>query len=300
MKGLALRFLQEIAISSGSEHFIPHQRHESTRVSQTAQIDLSGSIRYLPMRPCPLKFRCKTMSFARCALFLTLCGGVTMRGAETTKTIPLLGDDSAIPQSVKEGDLKALIANSPFTRSLGVSDSIILTGVAHINDDVFATLLDTETMQSQVVSKTSNIQGWQLIGVSGNPAESRTWAAKIQVTGGQVISVRYQKPPTKRTRLATAGSNSNSGSSTGNTPPLSSSQKAEAKNAAVNYREGFTSDGYPQQPPPEMVAKLSRLSVGQREDINREMLGLRNKGLGMDERRKIYENLVDRSSQERR
>jgi hypothetical protein len=45
-----------------------------------------------------------------------------------------------------------------------------------------------------------------------------------------------------------------------------------------------------------MVEKLSRLSVGQREEINRQMIGLRNKGLGMEERRKIYENLVDRSA----
>jgi hypothetical protein len=75
---------------------------------------------------------------------------------------------------------------------------------------------------------------------------------------------------------------------------------SEAKNAAVNYKEGFSSDGYPRAPPPEMVAKLSRLSVSQREDINRQMLGLRNQGLGLDERRKIYENLVDRSDQGRR
>jgi|UniRef100_UPI003783726A hypothetical protein len=64
----------------------------------------------------------------------------------------------------------------------------------------------------------------------------------------------------------------------------------EAKNAAVNYKEG-----YPKAPPPEMVAKLSRLSTSQREDINRTMFGYRNQGLGLDERRKIYENLVDRS-----
>jgi hypothetical protein len=238
------------------------------------------------------------MNVARSVLFMTLIGIVTMRGADTTQQSPPSDDDGAIPQSVNEASFDALFASSPFTRSLGVSDSIILTGVAHIEGDVFATLLDTETMQSQVVSKAANIQGWQLVGVSGNPAESRTWAAKIQVAGGQVISVRYQKPPTKRTRSATGGTGS-SGSS-GGTPPLNSSQMAEAKSAAVNYKEGFSSDGYPRQPPPEMVAKLSRLSVSQREDINRQMLGLRNKGLGLDERRKIYEKLVDRSTQERR
>jgi hypothetical protein len=239
------------------------------------------------------------MNVVQSVLFMALFGIVTMRAADTTQQPPPSNDDGAIPQSVNEADFDALLTSSPFTRSMGVSDSIILTGVAHIQGDVFATLLDTETMKSQVVSKTTNIQGWQLVSVSGNPADSRTWAAKIQVAGGQVISVRYQKPPTKRTPSASGGKGSSS-SPNENLPPLSSSQLAEAKNAAVNYKEGFSSDGYPQRPPPEMVSKLSRLSVGQREDINRQMIGFRNKGLGLDERRKIYENLVDRSTQERR
>ena len=191
-------------------------------------------------------------------------------------------------------DFEALLTNSPFTRSLGFSDSMILTGLAHIDDDVFATLFDTKTMESHVVSKTANTKGWQLVGVGGNAAIMQTWSVKIQIAGGEVISVRYQQPPKKTVRVASGGSGGGSG---GNSPPLSSSQVEEAKNAAVNYKEGFTSDGYPKAPPPEMVAKLSRLSVSQREDINRQMLGLRNQGLGMDERRKIYENLVERSSQ---
>ncbi len=239
------------------------------------------------------------MNVDRGVLCMALLGIVSMYGDDKTHRSSPSDDDGAIPQSVDEANFDALFKNSPFTRSLGVSDSIILTGVANIRGDVFATLLDTETMQSQVVSKEANLQGWQLLGVSGNPAESRTWAAKIQVAGGQVISVRYQKPPTKGTR-SSAGSGGSSSSSDRNLPPLSTSQIAEAKEAAVNYREGFSSDGYPKQPPAEMVAKLSRLSVSQREDINRQMLGWRNKGLGLDERRKIYEDLVERSMQGRR
>ena len=208
-------------------------------------------------------------------------------------------DDGAIPQSVKDGHFEELLTNSPFTRSLGVFDSIILTGVARTENDVLATLLDTKTMESHVVSKAANFQGWQLVGVGGNPAEIRTWSAKIQVTGGQVITVRYQPPPKKIVRSTTGGggSSGSSGGSGGNSPPLSTAQMDEAKNAAVNYKEGFNADGYPRQPPPEMVAKLSRLSVSQREDINKQMFGLRNQGLGLDERRKIYENLVDRTTQ---
>ncbi|WP_395740054.1 hypothetical protein [Prosthecobacter sp.] len=205
-------------------------------------------------------------------------------------------DDGAIPRVVNMEEFEALVTNSPFTRSLGVSDSLILTGVAHFEKDVYATLLDTKTFESHVVSRIPNYQGWQLVGVGGVSDEMQTWSAKIQVPGGEVISVRYQKPPPRPPRTKSGGSSSGSG---GSTPQLTSSQLSEAKTAAVNYKEGFSSDGYPKAPPPEMVAKLGRLSTSQRETINQQMLGLRNKGLGLDERRKIYEGLVDRSLQQR-
>lgn len=237
---------------------------------------------------------CKDLLLASSSVFMALGGLVKVLGSDTLPQAISTNDDSAIPSSLNEESFEALFTNSPFTRSLGISDSIILTGIARIEGEVYATLLDTETLKSQVVSKTVNFQGWRLVDVTGDPAESRTWSAKIQVVGGQVVSVRYQKPPTKRLPSAT-----NSTGSAAQLPPLSSSQEAEAKNAAINYQEGFSSDGYPRKPPPEMVQKLSRLSVGQREDINRQMLGWRNKGLGLDDRRKIYENLVERAGQRR-
>ncbi|WP_395741829.1 hypothetical protein [Prosthecobacter sp.] len=206
-------------------------------------------------------------------------------------------DDGAIPRMVNMEEFEALVTNSPFTRSLGISDSLILTGVAHFEKDVYATLLDTKTFESHVVSRTPNYQGWQLVGVGGHSDEIQTWSAKIQVPGGEVISVRYQKPPPRPPRSKSGGSSG--GGSGGSAPQLTSTQLSEAKTAAVNYKEGFSSDGYPKAPPPEMVAKLSRLSTSQRETINQQMLGLRNKGLGLDERRKIYEGLVDRSLQQR-
>lgn len=216
---------------------------------------------------------------------------------------PAAEDDGAIPRPVNLESFTPLVASSPFTRTLGVSDSLILTGIARVQDEVFATLLDTKTFESQVVSKAPNFQGWQLLSVSGLPDDMQTWSARIQVGGGQVISVRYQKPPAKTGKSKTSGSTSGSGSSSnsgGGGPPLNDSQMKEARQAAENYREGFTGDGFPRQPPPEIVDKLSRLSVGQREDINRQMLGLRNRGLGMDERRRIYVDMVDRASQSRR
>jgi hypothetical protein len=206
-------------------------------------------------------------------------------------------DDEAIPRPMREETFEALMANPPFTRSLGFSDSIILTGVAKFDQDTFATLMDTQTMESQIVSKTPNREGWQLIGVGGNPAKAETWIAKIQIRGGEIVSIRYQKPPPRPPKSGASGKGS-SGSS-GGSGTLTTAQISEARAAAVNYKEGFTSDGYPRQPPREMVEKLSRLNVNQREEINREMISHRNRGLGLDERRKIYEGLVDRAMQRR-
>ena len=240
------------------------------------------------------------MNLARSALLITFWGVIH---AEMPSQAPSVADDGAIPQPLKEETFDALLTSSPFTRTLGVSDSIILTGIAHFEGEVYATLFDTQTMESHLVSKTANARGWQLVGVGGNGADVNTWSAKIQIEGGQVVSVRYQIPPKKSSKGKTSGSGASggsSGSSGGNAPPLSNAQVAEARNAAVNYKEGFNADGYPKAPPPEMVAKLSRLSTSQREEINKQMFGYRNQGLGLDERRKIYENLVDRSVQGRR
>ena len=241
----------------------------------------------------------KAMKLARSALFVGLCCTATARADETAHEAPPLHDDGAIPQPLKSGDFEALMASPPFTRSLGVSDSLILTGVARFDKAVFATLLDTQTMESQVVSETPNQQGWQLVGLGGDPAKNQTWTAKVRIQGGEVISIRYQAPPPKAARSSSSSGRLASGAG-GSPVPLSSTDMEEARKAAVNYREGFTSDGYPRQPPPEMVEKLSRLSVGQREDINREMIGLRNRGLGMEERRRIYEDMVNRATQGRR
>lgn len=230
------------------------------------------------------------------ACLIVLCGHAVADEAGMVRTAPP-PEDGAIPRPLNEEDFDALVTNPPFTRTLGVSDSLILTGIAHFEKDVVATLLDTKTMESQVVSKTANFQGWQLVGVEGDPAEMQTWRARIQIPGGEVVSIRYQKPPPKLAQKTSGKGTGSHGGSSGNAPPLSTAQLDAAKNAAVNFKEGFDADGYPRQPPPEMVAKLSRLSTSQREDINRTMFGYRNQGLGLDERRKIYENLVDRATQ---
>ena len=234
------------------------------------------------------------------ALFGGLCVVATVRGVEpVAREASMPHDDEVVPQPLKTEAFEALMASPPFTRSLNLSDSLVLTGVAHFGNHVVATVFDTETRKSQVVSPTPNEDGWQLLDVGGDPADMTTWTAKIQVRSGEVVSIHYQEPPTKHGRGA-YGAYGPGGGPGGKLPSLSSSQAEEAKKAAVNYREGFSGDGYPQQPPPEVVEKLSRLSVDQREEINRQMIGLFSRGMAQEERRRIYDDLVNRASQGRR
>ncbi|MEM9018494.1 MAG: hypothetical protein AAGC68_15890, partial [Verrucomicrobiota bacterium] len=55
-------------------------------------------------------------------------------------------------------------------------------------------------------------------------------------------------------------------------------------------------DGYAdrQTIPPDVVTKISKLSVSQRESINVKMFEYRNRGVGMSERIQIYNRLLDR------
>jgi hypothetical protein len=241
----------------------------------------------------------KASKLACSAMLASLCGIACAVDSETAQQIPPSHDDGLLPQPLQTDAFAALMASPPFTRALNLSDSLVLTGLARFDKDVVATIFDTTSQKSQVVSQTPNQEGWQLVSVGGDPANSLTWTAKVHVPGGEVISIRYQPPPPKHGRYA-SGAYGSGGGGGGTSSPLSASQLEEAKKAAVNYREGFGSDGYPNQPPPEMVSKLSRLSVDQREEINRQMIGIRNRGMGMDERRRIYEDMVDRAGRGRR
>jgi hypothetical protein len=238
---------------------------------------------------------------ARSAFAAGFCGIAMVRGADVARDAAQLQDDGAIPQPLKTDAFEPLMTSPPFTRSLGVSDSLILTGIARLDHHVVATLLDTQTMESQVVSQTPNHEGWQLVGIAGDPTKMQTWTARIQIRGGEVVSVRYQTPPPRRPRSSSGTFVSGGGSGSLSPPvPLSPAQMEEAKKSAVNYREGFSGDGYPRQPPPEVVEKLSRLSVGQREEINRQMIGLFSRGMAQQDRRRIYDDLVDRAGRGRR
>lgn len=99
--------------------------------------------------------------------------------------------DPDLPQPVSPDDLAPLITASPFTRSLNLSDSLVLTGIAYIEGKPVATLLNKETKENYVVSEVPNAQGWRLAETSATVQLNRT-QAKIMV-GAEVVTVRYSE-----------------------------------------------------------------------------------------------------------
>lgn len=217
-----------------------------------------------------------------------------------------------LPGQVTADHFAALRQHSPFIRTLDLSKSLIITGVARIADEPVATLLDVETRKTSVVSRDQiSPEGWQLVEVRGNPSDLETLTARIKMAGGgEIFSIRYEKSPPPAKGAAAAVSNRvGNGTPGGGTGPhggpdprvLTPDQMNDARNAARNIKDGFKADGYGdnQTIPPEVVSKISRLSVEQRESINVKMYEYRNRGLGMPERQQIYNRLLDEAVRQR-
>ena len=243
------------------------------------------------LRPRPIRWEKRGLFGLACLVVMGWSGGQEVKGQDQGAQPGL---PRGLPTPVTDENFEEIRTRSPFLRSVGLSDSIVLTGVARIEENLYATLLDTETTESHVVSTQANSEGWQLVEIRGNETDLESLTAKVQVAGGEVVSIRYEKLP-----AISGGGKPGSGSSGGGSSRLSDSQLREAKESARNYREGFSSDGYRDKPPPNIVEKLSRMSTTQREMINRRMIELRNRGMGTDDRRRIYDDMVNRTSQGR-
>lgn len=223
-----------------------------------------------------------------------------------------LPETYGLPGELDEDHFSALRESSPFLRTLDLSRSLIITGVARIGKEPVATLLDLETSKTTVVSTgAANSEGWQLVEVNGDLADIETLSAKIK-RAGEIVSIRYEKAPARPTgpsgvMVSTRVGNGTAGGGTGphggpDPRVLTPDQLNDARNAARNIREGFKADGYGdnQVIPPEVISKVSQLSVDQRESINVKMYEYRNRGLGMPERQQIYNRLLDEAVRRRR
>lgn len=131
-----------------------------------------------------------------------------------------------LPEPVSPSAYDAFLNFSPFARSLNLSDSLILTGIARIGDETVVTLLNKETKESHVISDSPNSLGWRLQGVEGNQAgDLERVTVQVALQAGEVVPVRFAEHSIKRgeSRPGSSGSGGSGSTKKPEAPPSSRS-----------------------------------------------------------------------------
>ena len=184
------------------------------------------------------------------------------------------GSQAVLPIPVVANHFSELMKNSPFTRSLDLSESLILTGVANVEGKPVATLMNKDTKETYVISEYPNAQGWKMVGISDDIDLVKV-TAKIALSGGEVVTVRFDESQLK---------------------------PGEAKPAAGpgSDRKGDEKDGRRKRsgggPPPEVMEKLRSLTEEQRTKLREYMSKQfqKNSNMSSDERRAMLGKAVER------
>lgn len=203
-----------------------------------------------------------------------------------------VNENAVLPAPVSEEDFTALRTGSPFLRSLDLSQTLKLTGVARIEGQLYATLVDRESKKTHLVSQAANPEGWRMVAVGGDQADLTTVTAEIAMASGEVFAVRYDEqqlaPPAPLPGGPAGGGEIR--------------RDANGRPIYTNFREGISGDGFRGPPPPEMVAKLEKL-----DDTTRERLiqGIReyrekNPNVSSEDRQRLFSRMVDEALQRRR
>ena len=96
------------------------------------------------------------------------------------------------PDPVGDADFRHLNENSPFTRPLNLSESLVLTGVASIDGKPMAILMDKKSKEIHFLSEEPNPDGWRIVEIKPN-ADPQKVVAKISVAGSTIAEVRYEQ-----------------------------------------------------------------------------------------------------------
>jgi hypothetical protein len=211
------------------------------------------------------------------AILLLVLSGAVSGAAES--------DAPAVaPMAVAADDFKALKGQSPFLRSLNLSDSLVLTGFAEVENERVATIMNRETKQTYVVSSRVNSQGWKMVELKAD-ADLEKSAVKVAVDGGEVVTVRYGEVELKPGEAKPA--------------PGPSTEPTGGATVLAARGRGFGGPGGPdgrRGPPPEIREKMEQLSEDQRRKLFEKMGELREKNPDMswEERGRIFTETMDK------
>ena len=216
--------------------------------------------------------------------FLRLLPLILLSFVTAQETPPAPAPVDVVPIGVATEDFTALKGQSPFLRSLNLSDSLVLTGFADVEGERVATIMNRETKQTYVVSSQINSQGWKMVDLKTD-ADLEKVAAKVAVDGGEVVTVRYANIEVKtgEAKPAPGPSTETNGSPTA---------IMEARRARFGGPRGPGMGG----PPPEIREKMEKLSDDQREKLFNKMRELREKSPDMswEERGKVFNEALDK------
>jgi len=121
-----------------------------------------------------------------------------LRGGESVVT-------AILPRSVTAGHFDVLMKQSPFTRAVNLSDTLVLSGIAKLTEDPVATLIDTVDGQTLAVSDSPNHLGWRLVDFE-RAHDLEVAIASIAVDNGEIIRVYYDKEKVQKASQLAAGS----------------------------------------------------------------------------------------------
>lgn len=110
----------------------------------------------------------------------------------------LRAEDGA-PESVSEADFRQLRENSPFTRSLLLSKTLVLSGIAEVDGSPVAICIDSDVGHSMMISDRPNEMGWTLIEIR-RIEDLKSAVAIIAAKNGQTIQATYDTQLIKRSK----------------------------------------------------------------------------------------------------
>jgi hypothetical protein len=122
-------------------------------------------------------------------LILALAPWAILSAQEAASAPPAADPD--LPQPFDPNTLAPLIQNPPFIRSVNLSDSLMLTGMAFIKGKPIASLLDKADKKTYVVTEIPNEKGWRIAEAMPDKDLARS-QIKLAI-GGEMVTVRYNQ-----------------------------------------------------------------------------------------------------------
>ncbi|MEY4483035.1 MAG: hypothetical protein RL693_487 [Verrucomicrobiota bacterium] len=190
--------------------------------------------------------------------------------------------DPDLPQPFDAAVAEPLLSSSPFTRSLNLSDSLVLTGIAYIEGKPIATVLNKATKESFIVSEVPNVQGWKLAETSATVALNKT-QAKIMV-GNEIVTIRYSEEQLTPEAMKKGGFKPGQGGG--------GEQHGDDRGARRDYP----------RPDPETIKRWQNLSDDAKNKLRERMMESREKlqNASPEERKAHMEKILEKAEKEDR